>query len=70
MLISAGGAQALLDLNAHLWVMARYPKAFAEHSAFWVIYSDPDKRERLGSAVTRKGAWIDAYHKMKAVTEE
>lgn len=64
MLVPAGSYQALMDLNAELWVKARYREAFAEHSAFWVIYSDPIKRERLGAATTKKQAWIDAYHKL------
>lgn len=64
MFVPVGSYQAMLDLNAELWVTVRHREAFAERSAFWVIYSDPVKRERLGSATTKKGAWIEAYHKL------
>lgn len=69
MFIEAGQYQALIDLNAPLWVQCRYPQAFAEHSAFWVIYSDPVKRERLGSAVTLKDAWLNAYRNLPKETQ-
>lgn len=64
MLMPAGSYQAMMDLNAELWVAVKYREAFAEKSAFWVIYSDPIKRERLGAATTKKGAWVDAFHKL------
>lgn len=64
MFVTAGAYQALMDLNAELWVTARHREAFAERSAFWVIYSDPINRERLGAATTKQGAWVDAYHKL------
>jgi len=41
MFIEASQFQPLMDLNAELWVIAKYREAFAEKSAFWVIYSDP-----------------------------
>ena len=69
MFVTAGAYQAMMDLNAELWVMARYREAFAERSAFWVIYSDPIKRERLGSAITKQGAWVDAYHKLPKIED-
>lgn len=70
MFIPAGSYQALMDLNAELWVLAKYRNAFAEKSGFWVIYSDPEKRERLGSAITKKDAWVKAYHNMKGVNDD
>lgn len=69
MFIPEGSYQGLMDLNAEIWVLAKYREAFAEHSAFWVIYSDPVKRERLGSAVTKKAAWINAYHAIEKVSK-
>lgn len=64
MLIPAEHSQPLMDLNAELWVKCKYREAFAERSDFWVIYSDPEKRERLGSALTLKGAWLKAYRNL------
>lgn len=71
MLLPTSTYQSLMDENAELWVTVRYREAFAERSAFWVIYSDPIKRERLGSGITKKGAWVDAYRKLpKEVSED
>lgn len=64
MFVTEGAYQALMDLNAPLWVKCKYPKAFAERSGLWVIYSDPEKRERLGSAMKLKDAWIKAYRNL------
>lgn len=69
MLVEASQYQPLMDLNAELWVLAKYPKAFAERSDFWVVYSDPENRERLGSAITKKDAWVKAYHNVCRIGE-
>lgn len=69
MIVPAGQYQAHLDLNAPLWVRCEYPQAFAERSAFWVIYSDPVKRERLGSAMKLKDAWLNAYRNLPKETQ-
>ena len=58
-----------MDLNAELWVLAKYREAFAERSAFWVIYSDPVKRERLGSGITKQAAWVAAYRTIEPLSE-
>lgn len=70
MFVSAGSYQGLMDLNAVLWVQAKYRNAFAEKSDFWVIYSDTEKRERLGSATTKKDAWVKAYHNVCKIGSE